>query len=91
MLVPGVLLLPRLLRSQILMKKQPCWAWYSYIISGLPECFFFSDTDSLIEIIGLIPDSPQPDYKWKEQAGTDAGTGSLVQDLHKVELAALPL
>lgn len=36
-------------------------------------------TDSLIDSIGLIPDSPQPDYKWKEQARTDTGTGSLVQ------------
>lgn len=30
MLVSGVLVLPRFFRSQILVKKQPCWAWYLY-------------------------------------------------------------
>lgn len=66
------------------MKNEPCWAWYLYctLFQLCQSTFSFS----LMLMRRLFDrhywlDSwfSQPDYKWKEQARTDTGTGSLVQ------------
>lgn len=53
---------------------------HDFRFARAPFCFLWHwCTDALIEIIGLIFESPQSDYKLKEQARTDIGTCTWVQ------------